>query len=823
MELTSYYNITLVFISILIAVIASYASLNIVSRLRRSSGMVRYIWLTAGAFSLGFGIWSMHFIAMLAHHLSIPVMYDTFLVVLSIVLAVVACAIAFAIVSIGLNRGLFIFIGAAFISAGIALMHYVGMEAMVMDAAIIYDPLLFVLSIIIAFVASLAALYLFFYFEKNANQKYTHLKKIASSLVMGAAISGMHFTGMAAATYESMGIDHNHAHAHSSAAINTTVMGFSIGIGMFLLLTIILASTFLDRRFQQKTDQLQFLDNMYQSIIMTANDAIVLADSNGNIIAWNNAAEAIFYYKENEIIGKNLDVIIPVNYRKAHNKGLKDFIASGKEQIIGKSVELEGLRKNGEVFSIELTLSTLTNDENTYFSGIIRDISERKKNEKKITELVYRDPLTNLPNRRFLNNYLSLSIEQAAINHQSLAVLFIDLDRFKYINDTLGHSVGDHLLVEVSKRMSKYIEKKDMLARQGGDEYILIFPQMNHQHAAKISQQILDELLMPFHFEDNELFISASIGISMYPEDGGEADLLVKNADTAMYRAKDNGKNNYQFFTSDMNDLMAKKMRLEIGLRKAVINNELELYYQPQIHVNTGHIKGVEALIRWNHPKMGTVSPAEFIPLAEETGLIIQIGNWVIETACRQAKEWEIQGYAPVRMSINISARQFQQTSFVDTVMEIIENTKIDPQYLELELTETIVQDPVYAIPVLNQLKEMGIKLSLDDFGTGYSSLSYLKSFPLDTLKIDRSFISTVNESGKDAAIVKTIINMANSLDLNVIAEGVETNEQLLSLKQDGCDEYQGYLFSKPVKALEVQELLQKCMEEKSLEQIAEV
>ncbi|WP_080845801.1 bifunctional diguanylate cyclase/phosphodiesterase [Cytobacillus gottheilii] len=823
MELTSYYNITLVFISILIAVIASYASLNIVSRLRRSSGIVRYIWLTAGAFSLGFGIWSMHFIAMLAHHLSIPVMYDTFLVVLSIVLAVIACAVAFAIVSIGLNRGLYIFVGAAFISAGIALMHYVGMAAMVMDAAIIYDPFLFVLSIIIAFVASLAALYLFFYFEKNANQKYTHLKKIASSLVMGAAISGMHFTGMAAASYQSMGIGHHHAHAHTSAAINTTVMGFSIGIGMFLLLAISLVSTFLDRRFQQKADQLQFLDNMYQSIIMTANDAIVLADSEGTIIAWNNAAEAIFFYKEDEIIGKNLEKIIPAKYHKAHSKGLKDYVASGKEQIIGKSVELEGMRKNGEVFSIELTLSTLTNEENTYFSGIIRDISERKENERKITELVYRDPLTNLPNRRFLNNYLSLSIEQAAVNHQSLAVLFIDLDRFKYINDTLGHSVGDQLLVEVSKRMSKYIEKKDMLARQGGDEYILIFPQTNHQHAAKISQQILDELLMPFHFEDNELFISASIGISMYPEDGGEADLLVKNADTAMYRAKEIGKNNFQFFTSDMNELMAKKMRLEVGLRKALINNELELYYQPQIKVNNGHIKGVEALIRWNHPKMGIVSPAEFIPLAEETGLIIQIGNWVIETACRQAKEWEIQGYSPVRMSINISARQFQQTSFVDTVMEIIENTKIDPQYLELELTETIVQDPVYAIPVLNQLKDMGIKLSLDDFGTGYSSLSYLKSFPLDTLKIDRSFISTVNESGKDAAIVKTIINMANSLDLNVIAEGVETNEQLLSLKQDGCDEYQGYLFSKPVKALAVQELLQKCMEEKSIEQIVEV
>jgi diguanylate cyclase len=799
--ITSHYNIPLVILSISIAVISSYTSLNIVNRLISSSGSLRKVWLSAGAFSLGFGIWSMHFIAMLAMHLSIPVTYNIFLVVLSIVAAVISCGIAFFIVSRGLRKKIYIVIGAIFIGTGVVSMHYIGMEAMNMEATIQYDRFLLILSFIIAFLAALAALFLLFYFETGSHVAGFSIRKMLSSIVMGIAISGMHYTGMAAASFD---LEPNHTHHKMSTSVNSDVMAYVVGFGMIVILGCIIASIYLDRRFQSKTSQLEFIDNIYQSLIMTANDAIILGDSNGSIISWNRAAEAIFGYKENEAIGQPLQLIIPPHFREAHQKGINRFLATNVPHVIGKTLELQGLRKNEEEFPIELSLSTLKKGEEILFSAIIRDISERKESEAKINELVYRDALTNLPNRRFLNNHLAMCIEQASLNHQMLAVMFIDLDRFKYVNDTLGHGIGDRLLIETAARMEGCIEKKDMLARQGGDEYILIFPHTTHQKVASIAKTILEKLNEPFVFDKNELFISGSIGISMYPEDGEDAEMLIKNADTSMYRAKELGKNNYQFYTPDMNELMAKKMNLELGLRKAIENEEFELYYQPQIDVKTGEVEGVEALIRWKHPELGMVPPDEFIPLAEETGLIIPIGNWVIQRACQQAKSWVDSGFAKIRIGINISARQFQQSDFVETIQRILEETKFDAHYLDLELTESIVQNPEYALPVMEQLKSMGVKLSLDDFGTGYSSLSYLRSFPLDSLKIDRSFIQSVNEEGKDEAIVKTIINLANSLNLNVIAEGVETPDQLQILNELGCSEYQGYLYSRPVPAGEL-------------------
>jgi diguanylate cyclase len=804
-EITSHYNIPLVLLSIFIAIIASYTSLNLVNRLFKAKGIQKSLWLMGGAFSLGFGIWSMHFIAMLAHHLSISVTYDLFLVILSIVLAILSCGIAFYIVSRGVQKKLSIIIGSLFIGTGIVSMHYVGMAAMKMDAIIEYDRPLLILSYVIALVVSLVALYLFSYFQGNADHSNFQLRKLGSSVLMGLAIAGMHYTGMAAATFT---FQPNHTSHHLESTMNSNVIGYGIGIGMLILLTFIISSIFYDKRYEQKTSQLEFMDTIYQTIIMTANDAIILSDSKGMIVAWNKAAETIFGHTEKEAIGEKLELIIPQRFQETHKKGMERFLVTNTPHVIGKTVELFGIRKSGEEFPIELSISTLNKGNQRFFSAIIRDISERKQSENRINELVYRDPLTNYPNRRFLDNHLTMCIEQAALNKQTVAVMFIDLDRFKYINDTLGHRIGDLLLIEVAKRMEACTEKKDMLARQGGDEYILVFPQTSYQKVGLIAQDIIDSLKQPFFIEENELFITGSIGISMYPADGENAETLIKNADTSMYRAKDQGKNNYQFFTTDMNLIMAKKMKLEVGLRKALDNQEFELYYQPQVNVETGKIKGVEALIRWNSAELGMVSPLDFIPLAEETGLIIPIGKWVLKTACKQAIEWEMSGCKPVRMSVNISAHQFRQPDFIKMIEETLDETGLDPQYLELELTESIVQDPTYAIPLMEKLKSMGIKLSLDDFGTGYSSLSYLKLFPLDTLKIDKSFIKTVSSGKKDAAIVKTIINMANSLDLNVIAEGVETTDQLDCLLDKQCDEYQGYLFSRPIPSNEMLEKL---------------
>ncbi|WP_404454542.1 EAL domain-containing protein [Oceanobacillus kapialis] len=804
--MTATYNIPLVILSVAIAIYSSYTALSLASRLHAAKGNLKKIWLSAGAFSLGFGIWAMHFIAMLAFHLSIEVTYNVYLVMLSIILAVVACGIAFYIVSKGLKKRRHMLCGAAFIGTGIVSMHYVGMDAMQMEAAIEYDQVLLVASFIIAFLAAWGALYLLFYFQKDATPFNFRIRKAISAVIMGIAISGMHYTGMAAANFTS---SHEHpASHHIAGSINSTVMAYGVGIGMTFILGIVLGSIYFDKRLQMKSSELEFMDNIYQNFVMNANDAVILLDQNDVIISWNKAAEHIFGYKAEEALGQVMDIIIPERYRQAHKDGIQRYLQTEETSLIGKTLEIPARKKDGTELPIELSISALKREEETYFSGIMRDISERKKAEEQINELVYRDPLTNLPNRRLFNDYLAKSIEQASFDGQLLAVMFIDLDRFKNINDSLGHAIGDMLLVEVAKRMEACIGMKDMLARQGGDEYILIFPRTSHQEVANTATAILESINKPYAYEQNELIVSGSIGISMFPEDGKDAETLVKHADLSMYRAKELGKNNFQFFTADMNELIANKMSLELGLRKALTNNEFELYYQPQVEVESGAIKGMEALIRWRNPKLGIVPPNEFIPLAEETGLIIPIGKWVMQTACEQAKKWESMLNKPLRISVNISALQFQQPDFTDVVKKVLERTNLSATSLELELTESIVQNPQHALPVMKELKEMGVLLSLDDFGTGYSSLSYLRSFPLDTLKIDKLFIDNMHHV-KDEAIVSTIISMANSLELNVIAEGVETTEQLASLAGKACDEYQGYLFSKPVPCEEFESLLQ--------------
>jgi diguanylate cyclase (GGDEF)-like protein len=391
-----------------------------------------------------------------------------------------------------------------------------------------------------------------------------------------------------------------------------------------------------------------------------------------------------------------------------------------------------------------------------------------------------------------------------------IGIMFLDLDRFKYINDTLGHATGDHLLIEVSKRLLSCFGKTVTVCRQGGDEFIVLIPNTTSDRMTKKAQKIVDVISHSFILNGQEMFVTPSIGIAMYPSDGRDMETLIKNADTAMYRVKEQGKNNFQFYTPDMNEVVSKKMKLEIGLRKALVRSEFKLYYQPQVDVLSGKLIGVEALIRWQHPEEGNIPPNDFIPLAEETGLIIPIGEWVLYEACLQNKEWQNEGYPPLRMAVNISSRQFQQSNFVGTIRKILDETELDPQYLELELTESIIQDSKHAISTMHKLKEMGIHLSIDDFGTGYSSLSYLKTFPINTLKIDQTFTRNIFTDSKDASLVDTIINMAHNLDLKVIAEGVETLEQLHFLRQRQCNEAQGYFFSRPISAEDMSTVLKE-------------
>ncbi|CAN1211934.1 Diguanylate cyclase/phosphodiesterase with PAS/PAC sensor(S) [Tumidithrix helvetica PCC 7403] len=440
----------------------------------------------------------------------------------------------------------------------------------------------------------------------------------------------------------------------------------------------------------------------------------------------------------------------------------------------------------------------------------VADITERKRSQEIIQYQASHDSLTGLPNRKYMNDFLTLALAQAERTAERIAVVFFDLDRFKLINDSLGHSTGDQLLKSVCDRLKHYLPQGDLLARWGGDEFILVLRHITSpEQALKVAQKVTKILEPPFECDGHELHISTSMGISLYPFDGKDVDTLMKNADVAMYRAKDSGRNNCQLYKSIMHENTFKRLSMENRLCKAIENDELLVYYQPQVNLELGKVVGVEALMRWQHPTLGLLPPNQFIPLAEETGLIVSIGYWLLKHACAQSQAWQLAGIPPLRLGINLSLRQFRQKDFIEKLSQTLEETGFDPNFLDLELTESIVMENVdESITRLRKLRDMGISLSIDDFGTGYSSLSYLKSLPINVLKIDQSFVRDITENLYDQAIAISIITLAHKLKLNVIAEGIETKEQMELLRSFGCHEMQGYLFNRPIPSDELMELL---------------
>jgi len=426
--------------------------------------------------------------------------------------------------------------------------------------------------------------------------------------------------------------------------------------------------------------------------------------------------------------------------------------------------------------------------------------------DAQIRHLAFHDPLTDLPNRRFLRQYMDGVLQKTRGTGRQSAILFLDLDRFKSINDTLGHAAGDQLLKDASGRIRSCLRSGDRVARVGGDEFICVIPELkDEQEAAETARRIIERLSIPFQVHGHELYITTSIGISMFPYHGDDIETLIANADTAMYRAKQEGRNGFRLYAYEMNAKSFEHMLLEQSLRKAIAEDELLLYYQPQVELTSGEVTGLEALVRWQHGEFGLIPPSEFIPIAEETGLIVPLGNWVLKQACRQCRIWQEEGNRPVKISVNVSAGQFQHPEFVAYVAEIMLQTGMRPELLELEITESMfIQDAAATIAKLNELKRMGVRIAVDDFGTGYSSLNYLRQFPLDVLKIDRAFIRDIAHNAHDQAITDAMIRLAHDLGLHVIAEGVETAEQLARIQQPRCDAVQGFLFSKPLPADEI-------------------
>lgn len=538
-------------------------------------------------------------------------------------------------------------------------------------------------------------------------------------------------------------------------------------------------------------------------------EAIIVTDDQNNIVSVNSAFSRITGYSDEEVIGKNPRLL---------SSGLqsKEFYDQLWNTLLEKGHwhgELWNRRKGGEFYPQQLTIDVIRDESGrvTHHMAVSTDISERINAQERIQYLASHDPLTGLPNRTMLMDRLQQSLNIAERNGQQVAVIFIDLDHFKTINDTLGHATGDKLLCKVAERLRMTIRQIDTVSRLGGDEFVVILPELDGPDgAARVTHTILETMRHPIEFEDFQLHVTPSIGIAMYPRDGKDINDLTKSADNAMYHAKHGGRNTYRFFSSEMNVLVQERFEIETALHNALSRNELDLYYQPQVSSKTGKIVGAEALMRWHHPERGLLMPAEFIGIAENSGLIVPMGRWALEEACRQHVVWRDAGY-PLRISVNLSVRQFQLEDLPEMVMGILHASGMEPKYLELEITEgALLDDTVNIAEKLEKLAKLGVTIALDDFGTGYSSLNYLRRYPINILKIDQCFVKNIDTDKTNYAITKTIIDLAQALNISTVAEGVEDAAQELTLQGLGCQTMQGYYNGRPTPADEFISILGK-------------
>lgn len=680
--LMSSYDHLLVSVSIFVAFLASYTALDMAGRVATSTGKVARVWLIGGGFAMGIGVWSMHFIGMLAMNLAMVMRYDPGMTLLSMVIAIAASIFALWIVcydELPLSR---LLIGAVALGSGVVAMHYTGMDALMSATDIVWDWRWIFVLVVIALAASTTALWLAFKLREGI--AHLALLRVGSALVMGAAIAGMHYSGMAAASFPM------ESHA-TGMGVNSNWLAMLVVMVTLSILGITLVVSTLDARLQSRTSVL----------------ASSLAEAN-----------------------------------------------------------------------------------------------------RELAQLALHDNLTRLPNRILLEDRLDQALNKAVREETAFALMFVDLDGFKAVNDAFGHHVGDNLLVAVTDRMKHLLTGHYTLARLGGDEFVLLVEITDPNDAASIADRLVKAVGAPFLISRYELVVSLSIGIAVYPGDGNDERELMFNADAAMYHTKNNGRNGYSFFQPSMNTIAQTQLQLINDLWLAQEHNELRLFYQPKFCAPQGPIVGFEALIRWEHPQRGLLTPDIFLPLAEKTGLIVSIGNWVINEACRQLRVWHLLGNPQWSVAVNLSALQFEQAGLIETVVGALKEHRIPPELLTLEVTETTaMRDPNESVRILTELTNLGVKASIDDFGTGYSSLLYLKRLPASELKIDRAFVNELQTQNEDATIVTAIVALAQTLKLKVVAEGVETREQQEFLTSLGCNSLQGYLLGKPVPAERVPEL----------------
>ncbi len=540
-----------------------------------------------------------------------------------------------------------------------------------------------------------------------------------------------------------------------------------------------------------------------KSVVNTVIDGIVIIDEQGIIDSFNPAAERLFGYTVGEVVGKNVSVLMPEPHRSGHDTYIRSYLDGGRSKVIGTRTEQQVVRKDGTTLPAELSISETKIGDKHMFTGIVRDISGRKKAEETIRKLALNDSLTGLPNRNLFHHRLEEAFRVAARLDRTVALMLLDLDQFKRVNDTFGHPTGDALLKKVARRIKSSVRQIDTVARLGGDEFAVIINNLENTDSINVfATRIIKSLSKPFTIDGDAVHTGTSVGISFYPFDGTDPEQLIRNADLALYRAKAEGRNTYHLYEEAMYAEVRARNILQEDMRRALDQGEFLLHYQPQLSIVEWRIVGAEALIRWRHPERGMVPPDEFIPATESSGFVVPIGTWALWTACTQNKAWQDAGLPPFRVAVNISPRHFQGEDLVRTVEKILTETGLDPWWLDLEITEGIAMDDAnHVIDKLARLSDLGINLTIDDFGTGYSSLTYLKRFPVHKLKVDRSFVKNLTTDPDDAAITEAVIKLGHSLNLKVIAEGIESEEQLAYLRSMGCEEFQGYHFCRPLPA----------------------
>jgi len=761
--------------------LSAYTAFSVIGRAVEAGNRARNLWVAAGAVATGCGVWATHFVAMLAYETGLPMSFDIFGTALSIVVAILISGVGLAV---ALRRGGSAALGGAIIGAGIGAMHYIGMSAMRVPGHIAFNANFVVVSLLLGIVLGSVASVLGF-------SRFDIKRRLVAALVLTLGICALHFTGMAATA-----VTPDPTVPMPEVAIQPGVLAIAVAAVTMIILFFSLASAILDEHLSSRSAQeaarfRQLTDATFEGILMHADGAIV--DANEALV------RLVGVPLENLIGRKVMDLVTD-----AGTPILRKHI----ESDIAAACEIELKRSDGSTVPAEILTRTFQGQPAAKGIGVlaVRDISERKEAEARIRHMAHHDSLTTLPNRRMFTDRLHQVLARSKRDGTTVAVLCLDLDRFKHVNDLGGHAAGDELLRQVAERLNGSIRTEDTVARLGGDEFAVIQVGVAHPDGPGImAERLVKAISTPFEIHGQQTMIGTSIGIALYPGDGEEGEDLVRAADTALYRAKEAGRGTFRFFEADMDVRLQERRMLERDLRQALAGEELRVHYQPLADCGGGDILGFEALVRWKHPKHGLIAPAQFIPLAEECGLIRQLGAWVMWRACTDAASWP----SDKLVAVNLSPAQFRHADLAKEILAVLADTGLAPQRLELEVTESLlIDDPDSVFSTLATLKEAGIRVSLDDFGTGYSSLSYLQRFPFDKIKIDRSFVSQMEKNKDSMSIVRAVIALGKSLRIKITAEGVETEAQLGLLQAENCDQVQGDLLGKPMAKEDLQSLL---------------